>query len=77
MQNSTLYASLMKATKKSYLIENCHWGICTDDDHSSCPTPSRDWCPMNFFVSTALTFAQHSPLHSTHFCLALGIADFW
>ena len=66
--NSTLYASLMRATGKSFLIENwcvlpllfllpafphahpcvhSHWGICTDDDTSSCPTPSRDWCPFN------------------------------
>lgn len=47
--NSTLYAELMNATGKSFLIEQCHWGICTDDDTSSCPTPSRDWCPFNFF----------------------------
>lgn len=49
MMNSTLYAELMNATGKSFLIENCHWGECTDDDTSSCPTPNRDWCPMNFF----------------------------
>lgn len=47
--NSTLYAELMNATGKAFLIEQCHWGICTDDDTSSCPTPSRDWCPFNFF----------------------------
>ena len=47
--NSTLYAELMNATGKSFLIEQCHWGICTNDDTSSCPTPSRDWCPFNFF----------------------------
>lgn len=36
--NMTLYAKLMKATGKNYSIENCHWGECTDDDASSCPT---------------------------------------
>jgi hypothetical protein len=40
-RNMTLYASLMKATGKSYLIENCHWGKCSADDGSSCPT--KDW----------------------------------
>ena len=37
-RNMTLYAQLMKATGKSYLIENCHWGRCTDGEDSSCPT---------------------------------------
>ena len=27
-RNMSLYAQLMKATGKSYLIENCHWGRC-------------------------------------------------
>eukprot|EP00937_MAST-01D_sp_MAST-1D-sp2_P000519 g519.t1 len=49
MLNSTLYAQLMNATGKAYLIENCHWGECTAADDSSCPTPSHDWCPFNFF----------------------------
>ena len=49
MLNSTLYAELMNKTGKAFLIEACHWGICTDDDSSSCPTPTRDWCPFNFF----------------------------
>jgi alpha-galactosidase len=30
-------------------VENCHWGVCTDDDTSSCPTAGREWCPFNFF----------------------------
>ena len=41
--NMSDYAALMNATKKSYEIENCHWGDCTEDDASSCPT--KDWCP--------------------------------
>eukprot|EP00937_MAST-01D_sp_MAST-1D-sp2_P000930 g930.t1 len=32
---------------KAYEIENCHWGDCTGDDASSCPT--QDWCPFNFY----------------------------
>ena len=27
MRNMSLYASLMNATGKSFLIENCHWGV--------------------------------------------------
>lgn len=46
-RNMTLYAELMKATGKAYLIENCHWGRCTDSDDSSCPT--ADWCPFNWY----------------------------
>lgn len=46
-RNMTLYAELMQATGKSYLIENCHWGRCTDGDDSSCPTET--WCPFNWF----------------------------
>ena len=34
----TLYAQLMKATGRSYLIENCHWGACSEGEDSSCPT---------------------------------------
>eukprot|EP01051_Picozoa_sp_SAG22_P016190 SAG22_NODE_2240_length_2803_cov_1.576923_4_plen_284_part_00 len=49
MRNSSLYAALMNKTGKSFLIENCHWGVCTDDDTSSCPTRGRTWCPFNFF----------------------------
>ena len=40
----TLYAQLMNATGKAYLIENCHWGKCSAGDDSSCPT--ADWCPF-------------------------------
>jgi len=46
-RNMTLYAELMKATGKAFLIENCHWGRCTASDDSSCPT--KDWCPFNWF----------------------------
>ena len=46
-RNMTLYAELMAATGKSYLIENCHWGKCSPDDGSSCPT--KDWCPFNWY----------------------------
>jgi len=46
-RNMTKYAELMQATGKSYLIENCHWGRCSDLDISSCPT--ADWCPFNWF----------------------------
>ena len=45
--NLTLYAELQQRTGRAYEIENCHWGKCTDDDASSCPTP--DWCPFNFY----------------------------
>lgn len=43
--NLTFYAKLMAATGKAFEIENCHWGDCTTDDASSCPT--LDWCPFN------------------------------
>ena len=43
-RNMTLYAELMNATGKAYLIENCHWGKCSAGDDSSCPT--ADWCPF-------------------------------
>ena len=46
-RNMTKYAALMKATGQSYLIENCHWGRCTEGDDSSCPT--TDWCPFNWY----------------------------
>ena len=36
--NLTMYADLMHQTGKAFAIENCHWGFCTDDDASSCPT---------------------------------------
>jgi len=45
--NSTEYAFLMNKTGKAYEIENCHWGDCTEDDASSCPTV--DWCPFNWY----------------------------
>ena len=47
MCNLTYYAELMAATGKAFEIENCHWGDCTQDDASSCPT--TDWCPFNFY----------------------------
>lgn len=47
MCNMTEYAWLMNKTGKSYEIENCHWGACTEDDASSCPT--TDWCPFNWY----------------------------
>ena len=43
MCNMTFYAELMQKTGKAYEIENCHWGDCTVDDASSCPT--KEWCP--------------------------------
>ena len=46
-RNQTLYAQLMKESGKSYTIENCHWGKCTESDDSSCPT--REWCPFNWY----------------------------
>ena len=46
-RNQTLYAQLMRDSGKSYTIENCHWGRCTDSDDSSCPT--TDWCPFNWY----------------------------
>jgi hypothetical protein len=49
-RNQTLYAELMAATGKSYTIENCHWGRCTDSDDSSCPTAT--WCPFNWYRSS-------------------------
>ena len=49
-RNLTLYAELMQATGANFTIENCHWGTCSTDDASSCP--SRDWCPFNFFRSS-------------------------
>ena len=49
-RNMTLYAALMKSTRKNYSIENCHWGRCTDSDDSSCPT--QEWCPFNWYRSS-------------------------
>ena len=46
-RNMTLYAELMAKSGKSYTIENCHWGRCTDSDDSSCPTET--WCPFNWY----------------------------
>ena len=45
--NLTMYADLMRQTGRAFEIENCHWGDCTDDDASSCPT--QDWCPFNWY----------------------------
>ena len=45
--NLTMYADLMHQTGRAFAIENCHWGFCTDDDASSCPT--QEWCPFNWF----------------------------
>ena len=63
MCNMTEYAALMHNTGKAFEIEvlvwasqwpsltaalqNCHWGDCTEDDASSCPT--LDWCPFNWY----------------------------
>ena len=47
MCNMTEYAELMNKTGKAFEIENCHWGDCTDNDASSCPT--KDWCPFNWY----------------------------
>jgi len=47
MCNMTFYAALMEKTGKAFEIENCHWGACTVDDASSCPT--KDWCPFNWY----------------------------
>ena len=47
MCNLTRYAELMNETGRAFETENCHWGDCTDDDASSCPTV--DWCPFNFY----------------------------
>ncbi len=44
MCNMTMYADLMNKTGKAFEIENCHWGFCTVDDASACPT--KDWCPF-------------------------------
>ena len=49
-RNLTLYAELMKQSGGNYTIENCHWGICTESEQSSCP--SADWCPFNFYRSS-------------------------
>jgi hypothetical protein len=43
----SLYAGLMNATGKTFEIENCHWGVVTEDDRSSAPT--AEWCPFNLF----------------------------
>ena len=45
--NLTFQAQLNQATGKAYTTENCHWGACTEDDASSCPT--ADWCPFNLY----------------------------
>eukprot|EP00039_Didymoeca_costata_P002197 m.58190 g.58190 ORF g.58190 m.58190 type:complete len:601 (-) comp11160_c0_seq4:30-1832(-) len=47
MCNMTFYAQLMQESGKAYEIENCHWGSCTGDDASSCPTIT--WCPFNWY----------------------------
>ena len=48
-RNMTLYAQLMNESGKNYTIENCHWGRCSADDSSSCPT--QTWCPFNWYRS--------------------------
>ena len=50
-RNLTKYAELMKASGKNFSIENCHWGQCSNDDESSCP--SKEWAPFNFFRSSS------------------------
>jgi len=59
MCNMTMYADLMNKTGKSFEIENCHWGDCTIDDASSCPT--TDWCPFNWYDPQPSTHALHPP----------------
>ena len=49
-RNMTKYARLMQATQRNFTIEDCHWGQCSEDDDSSCPT--SDWCPFNLFRSS-------------------------
>ena len=52
----TLYAELMKATGKDYLVENCHWGKCDASmgDASSCPTrPSAPSTPTSTGTTTS------------------------
>ena len=49
----TLYAELMEDTGKAFSIESAHWGICTHDDNSGCP--SQEWCPYNWYLALALT----------------------
>jgi hypothetical protein len=49
-RNMTRYARLMQATQQNFTIEDCHWGQCSEDDDSSCPTSS--WCPFNLFRSS-------------------------
>ena len=46
-RNMTRYARAMQATQHNFTIEDCHWGQCSEDDDSSCPT--SDWCPFNMF----------------------------
>ena len=35
-----LYQSLMNATGRNFLVENCHWGL---------TVPTLDWCPFSYF----------------------------
>eukprot|EP00966_Prymnesium_polylepis_P334610 7389977-Prymnesium_polylepis.2 len=63
----TLYAQLMKATGKAYMIENCHWGACSEGEDSSCPT--EDWvsggtrahAPPSLWRLSPLPQHPHSP----------------
>ena len=50
-RNLSLYAELMKVAGWYGTIENCHWGKCTNDDESSCP--SADWAPFSFFRTSS------------------------
>jgi hypothetical protein len=61
-KNMSLYASLMNATGKTFEIENCHWGVVTQDDSSSAPT--AEWCPFNLFRTSSGTNAR--PCNEMH-----------
>ena len=60
--NLTMYADLMRQTGRAFEIENCHWGDCTDDDASSCPTQDW-WCARR---STSSPPPPHPPPPHTH-----------
>ena len=46
-----LWAGLLNATGKAYLIENCHWGD---------TLPNATWCPWNYFRSSGDVRASYS-----------------
>ena len=62
LNNMTRWASLLNASARPVMIENCHWGYCDgadfqkprrfDRDASSCPERRPDgsiYCPFHFF----------------------------